>query len=1206
MIDVNNFEYMKIGLASPDKIRSWSRGEVKKPETINYRTLKPEKDGLFCERIFGPTKDWECHCGKYKRVRYKGVVCDRCGVEVTRAKVRRDRMGHIELAAPVSHIWYFKGIPSRMGLVLDMSPRALEEIIYFASYVVTDQGETPLEKKQLLSEKEYRAYREKYGKGFTAQMGAEAIKRLLEDIDLEKDVAQLKEELKTAQGQRRTRAIKRLEVLEAFRHSGNHPDWMILDVLPVIPPELRPMVQLDGGRFATSDLNDLYRRVINRNNRLKRLLDLGAPNIIVQNEKRMLQEAVDALIDNGRRGRPVTGPGNRPLKSLSHMLKGKQGRFRQNLLGKRVDYSGRSVIVVGPNLKMYQCGLPKEMALELFKPFVMKELVSKGLAHNIKSAKRKVERVQPEVWDVLEEVIREHPVLLNRAPTLHRLGIQAFEPTLVEGRAIRLHPLVCTAYNADFDGDQMAVHVPLSAEAQAEARILMLAAQNILNPKDGKPVVTPSQDMVLGNYYLTMERAGAIGEGSVFKDASEAIVAYENGFVHLHSRIAVLVSSLNKPSFKPEQQSQLLITTVGKLLFNEIMPESFPYINEPTTTNLQVETPAKYFLGKGANVKEEIAKREEVTPFKKGILGKVIAEIFKRFKITETSKMLDRMKELGFKYSTRAGITVGVSDIVVLPEKQEMLVKAEEKVVTVTKQFRRGLITEDERYERVINIWSATKDEIQAKLMLTLDKRNPIFMMSDSGARGNASNFTQLAGMRGLMANPAGKIIELPIKSSFREGLTVLEYFISTHGARKGLADTALKTADSGYLTRRLVDVAQDVIVRENDCGTDRGLKVASIKEGNEVIEPLHERLIGRTVFKTVFHPETKAVVVGKNELITEDLALAIEEMGITDVHIRSVFTCDTRHGVCKKCYGRNLATGSDVEVGEAVGIIAAQSIGEPGTQLTMRTFHTGGVAGDDITQGLPRIQELFEARNPKGQAVISEVEGTVIQVNEAKEKREVLVQGEIETRTYVIPYGARIKVVEGDAVTAGQVLTEGSIDPKELIKVRGAEGVQEYLLREVQKVYRMQGVEIGDKHVEVMVRQMLRKVRIIDAGDTEVLPGALMDIHAFTDANRKVLLDGGTPATGRPVLLGITKASLETESFLSAASFQETTRVLTDAAIKGKRDELLGLKENVIIGKLIPAGTGMSRYRNIGVNSPAVAEDENAEEVQGQLVSQE
>ncbi|SDN59396.1 DNA-directed RNA polymerase subunit beta' [Fictibacillus solisalsi] len=1206
MIDVNNFEYMKIGLASPDKIRSWSRGEVKKPETINYRTLKPEKDGLFCERIFGPQKDWECHCGKYKRVRYKGVVCDRCGVEVTRAKVRRDRMGHIELAAPVSHIWYFKGIPSRMGLVLDMSPRALEEVIYFASYVVTDTGETPLEKKQLLSEKEYRSYREKYGQGFTAQMGAEAIRRLLEDIDLVKEVDQLKEELKTAQGQRRTRAIKRLEVLEAFRHSGNEPHWMILDVLPVIPPELRPMVQLDGGRFATSDLNDLYRRVINRNNRLKRLLDLGAPNIIVQNEKRMLQEAVDALIDNGRRGRPVTGPGNRPLKSLSHMLKGKQGRFRQNLLGKRVDYSGRSVIVVGPHLKMYQCGLPKEMALELFKPFVMKELVAKGLAHNIKSAKRKVERVQPEVWDVLEDVIKEHPVLLNRAPTLHRLGIQAFEPTLVEGRAIRLHPLVCTAYNADFDGDQMAVHVPLSAEAQAEARLLMLAAQNILNPKDGKPVVTPSQDMVLGNYYLTMERAGAIGEGSVFKDANEAIVAYENGYVHLHTRIAVPVSTLNKPSFKEHQQNMMLMTTVGKLLFNEILPESFPYINEPTTTNLQIETPEKYFLPQAANIKEEIAKHDEVDPFKKGILGKIIAEVFKRFKITETSKMLDRMKELGFKYSTRAGITVGVSDIVVLPEKQVILEKAEEKVTTVTKQFRRGLITEDERYERVINIWSQAKDEIQQKLMLTLDKRNPIFMMSDSGARGNASNFTQLAGMRGLMANPAGKIIELPIKSSFREGLTVLEYFISTHGARKGLADTALKTADSGYLTRRLVDVAQDVIVREDDCGTDRGLKVAAIKEGNEVIENLYERLVGRTAFRTVYHPETNEVLVSKNEQITEDSAQAVVDAGVEEVTLRSVFTCDTRHGVCKKCYGRNLATGSDVEVGEAVGIIAAQSIGEPGTQLTMRTFHTGGVAGDDITQGLPRIQELFEARNPKGQALISELEGTVININESKEKREILVQGEIETRSYTVPYGARIKVAEGDVVTAGQVLTEGSIDPKELIKVRGAEGVQEYLLREVQKVYRMQGVEIGDKHVEVMVRQMLRKVRIIDAGHTDVLPGALVDIHTFTDANRKILLEGGIPATGRPVLLGITKASLETESFLSAASFQETTRVLTDAAIKGKRDELLGLKENVIIGKLIPAGTGMSLYRNVGMDSPVSTDEETVGSEATELVSQD
>lgn len=1182
MLDVNNFEYMKIGLASPDKIRSWSYGEVKKPETINYRTLKPEKDGLFCERIFGPTKDWECHCGKYKRVRYKGVVCDRCGVEVTRAKVRRERMGHIELAAPVSHIWYFKGIPSRMGLVLDMSPRALEEIIYFASYVVTDTGDTPLEKKQLLSEKEYRAYREKYGQTFQASMGAEAVKKLLQDIDLEKEVDMLKEELKTAQGQRRTRAIKRLEVLEAFRNSGNEPSWMILDVLPVIPPELRPMVQLDGGRFATSDLNDLYRRVINRNNRLKRLLDLGAPSIIVQNEKRMLQEAVDALIDNGRRGRPVTGPGNRPLKSLSHMLKGKQGRFRQNLLGKRVDYSGRSVIVVGPNLKMYQCGLPKEMALELFKPFVMKELVGRGLAHNIKSAKRKIERVQPEVWDVLESVIREHPVLLNRAPTLHRLGIQAFEPTLVEGRAIRLHPLVCTAYNADFDGDQMAVHVPLSSEAQAEARLLMLAAQNILNPKDGKPVVTPSQDMVLGNYYLTLEREDAVGEGMVFNDTNEALLAYQNGYVHLHTRVAVHAGSLHNETFTEEQNQQLLVTTVGKLVFNEILPKSFPYINEPTKLNLEVKTPEKYFVDKGADVKEFIKNQPIIDPFKKKILGNIIAEVFKRFKITETSKMLDRMKDLGFKYSTKAGITVGVADIVVLGEKEQILKDAQVKVDNVLKQFRRGLITEDERYDRVIAIWSAAKDVIQGKLMASLDRRNPIFMMSDSGARGNASNFTQLAGMRGLMANPAGRIIELPIKSSFREGLTVLEYFISTHGARKGLADTALKTADSGYLTRRLVDVAQDVIIREDDCGTDRGLLVASLRDGTEIIEHLEERLIGRYARKLVRNPETNEVIIEENELITEDTAKVIVDAGVEEVWLRSAFTCNTRHGVCKKCYGRNLATGAEVEVGEAVGIIAAQSIGEPGTQLTMRTFHTGGVAGDDITQGLPRIQELFEARNPKGQAVISEIAGTVTAINEGRDRQhEIVVQGDIESRTYTAPYSARLKVAEGQKVLGGQELTEGSIDPKELLKVKDITSVQEYLLREVQKVYRMQGVEIGDKHVEVMVRQMLRKVRVMDAGDTDVLPGSLLDIHQFTDANEKVLLEGGRPATGRPVLLGITKASLETDSFLSAASFQETTRVLTDAAIKGKRDELLGLKENVIIGKLVPAGTGMSRYRS-------------------------
>ncbi|RDY68060.1 DNA-directed RNA polymerase subunit beta' [Halobacillus sp. SY10] len=1186
MLDVNNFEYMKIGLASPDKIRSWSYGEVKKPETINYRTLKPEKDGLFCERIFGPQKDWECHCGKYKRVRYKGVVCDRCGVEVTKAKVRRERMGHLELAAPVSHIWYFKGIPSRMGLVLDMSPRALEEVIYFAAYIVTDPGETALERKQLLSEKEYRSYREKFGQGFQAAMGAEAIRKLLYDIDLDGEVDTLKEELKTAQGQRRTRAIKRLEVLESFRNSGNDPSWMILDVLPVIPPELRPMVQLDGGRFATSDLNDLYRRVINRNNRLKRLLDLGAPTIIVQNEKRMLQEAVDALIDNGRRGRPVTGPGNRPLKSLSHMLKGKQGRFRQNLLGKRVDYSGRSVIVVGPSLKMYQCGLPKEMALELFKPFVMKELVSRGLAHNIKSAKRKIERVHHEVWDVLEDVIKEHPVLLNRAPTLHRLGIQAFEPTLVEGRAIRLHPLVCTAYNADFDGDQMAVHVPLSSEAQAEARILMLAAQNILNPKDGKPVVTPSQDMVLGNYYLTLERKGAIGEGMFFKDLNEALMAYQNGYAHLHTRVAVQASSLNNETFTEKQNQQLLLTSVGKLIFNEMLPNSFPYINEPTKENLEIKTPDHYFIEKGTDIREEISKREEVSPFKKGILGDIIAEVFKRFSISETSKMLDRMKDLGFAYSTKAGITVGVSDVVVLPEKQEILDEAQEKVDKVLKQFRRGLITEEERYDRVIEIWSAAKDDIQNRLMKSLNPRNPIFMMSDSGARGNASNFTQLAGMRGLMANPAGRIIELPIKSSFREGLTVLEYFISTHGARKGLADTALKTADSGYLTRRLVDVAQDVIVREDDCGTDRGLPVAALTEGTEVVEPLIDRLIGRTAFQTVKHPETGVIFVERNEVIYEDVARQIVDAGIEEIVIRTAFTCNTKHGVCKKCYGRNLATGDEVEVGEAVGIIAAQSIGEPGTQLTMRTFHTGGVAGDDITQGLPRIQEIVEARNPKGQAVITEIDGTVHEINEVKEKQEIVVQGAVESRSYTAPYGARMKVSVGDEVKAGEPLTEGSIDPKELLTVQGLDGVQEYLLKEVQKVYRMQGVEISDKHVEVMVRQMLRKVRVLDSGDTDVLPGSLLEIHQFKEANQKALMEGGQPAVGRPVILGITKASLETDSFLSAASFQETTRVLTDAAIKGKRDELLGLKENVIIGKLVPAGTGMTRYRKIQAQS--------------------
>lgn len=1139
LIDVNKFESMQIALASPDKIRQWSYGEVKKPETINYRTLKPEKDGLFCEKIFGPTKDWECSCGKYKRIRYKGIVCDRCGVEVTRAKVRRERMGHIELAAPVSHVWYFKGIPSRMGLVLDMSPRSLEEVIYFASYVVIDAGEvSALSDKQLLTEREYREYRAKYGNKFHAMMGAEAIKQLLDRVDLDAEVAALKEELKSAQGQRRTRAIRRLDILDAFRTSGNNPSWMVMDVVPVIPPDLRPMVQLEGGRFATSDLNDLYRRVINRNNRLKRLLDLNAPNIIVQNEKRMLQEAVDALIDNGRRGRPVTGPGNRPLKSLSHMLKGKQGRLRQNLLGKRVDYSGRSVIVVGPNLKMYQCGLPKEMAIELFKPFVMKELVARELASNVKSAKRKIERQDDDVWAVLAEVIREHPVLLNRAPTLHRLGIQAFEPTLVEGRAIRLHPLVCEAYNADFDGDQMAVHVPLGQEAQAEARLLMLAAQNILNPKDGKPVVTPSQDMVLGNYYLTMEGKGRIGEGMIFKDVNEARLAYQNGYVHLHSRIAVSPKELGDKPFTAWQKERLLVTTVGKLFFNEIMPVEFPYLNEPTQENLEVATPDAYFVSPGTDVKAFIEAQELVPPFKKKNLGNIIAEVFKRFHIAETSQMLDRMKNLGYRFSTRSGITVGIADITNLEAKQAILDEAHGRVDNIKKQFRRGLITDSERYESVIDTWNAAKDEIQVALMKSLDNQNPIYMMSDSGARGNISNFTQLAGMRGLMAAPNGQIMELPITSNFREGLSVLEMFISTHGARKGMTDTALKTADSGYLTRRLVDVAQDVIIRETDCGTDRGLKITDIREGNEIIESLEERLVGRYAKKTVTHPETGAVLVRANELISEDDARHIVEAGVEEVEIRSVFTCNTRHGVCKHCYGRNLATGSEVEVGEAVGIIAAQSIGEPGTQLTMRTFHTGGVAGDDITQGLPRIQEIFEARNPKGRATITEVSGvvTAIEENPSDRSKEVTVTGKTDTRTYLIPYTARLKVNEGDTVRRGTPLTEGSIDPKELLRVRDVLAVETYLLREVQKVYRMQGVEIGDKHVEVMVRQMLRKVRVMDPGSTDILPGTLLDIADFTAQNRTTLMAGEVPATSRPVLLGITKASLETNSFLSAA----------------------------------------------------------------------
>ena len=1195
---------MQIGLASPDKIREWSYGEVTKPETINYRTLKPERDGLYCEKIFGPTKDLECSCGKLKKINNKGKVCDRCGVEVTRSKVRRERMGHIELAAPVSHVWYFKGIPSRMGLVLDMSPRALEEIIYFASYVVIDAGDTTLMKKQLLSEREYREKRMEFGTRFHAAMGAEAVQELLNNVDLEAEIAELKEELKTAQGQKRTRAIRRLDILDAFRESGNKPGWMVMDVIPVIPPDLRPMVQLEGGRFATSDLNDLYRRVINRNNRLKRLLELNAPRIIVQNEKRMLQEAVDALIDNGRRGRPVTGPGNRPLKSLSHMLKGKQGRFRQNLLGKRVDYSGRSVIVVGPNLKMYQCGLPKEMAIELFKPFVMKELVEREIAGNIKSAKRKIERLDDDIWAVLEEVIREHPVLLNRAPTLHRLGIQAFEPTLVEGRAIRLHPLVCEAYNADFDGDQMAVHVPLSQEAQAEARLLMLAAQNILNPKDGKPVVTPSQDMVLGNYYLTLEQEGRVGEGMYFKDMNEAMLAYQNGYVHLHSRIAIHASALPHKPFTEWQKERMLVTTVGKLLFNEIMPDEFPYLNEPSMENLEVATPDKYFLEPGSNIKEEIAKQPIVLPFKKKNLGQIIAEVFKRFHITETSMMLDRMKDLGYKYSTRAGLTVGIADISVAGNKKTILSDAHNQVDEISKLFRRGLITDDERYERVIETWNAAKDEIQSALTKTLGARNPIFMMSDSGARGNISNFTQLAGMRGLMAAPNGKIMELPVTSNFREGLTVMEMFLSTHGARKGMTDTALKTADSGYLTRRLVDVAQDVIIRETDCGSDRGLTISAIREGNEMIETLEERMIGRYAQRSVKDPVTGEVFVGHNELITEDIARKIIDAGIEEVTIRSAFTCDTKHGVCKHCYGRNLATGSEVEVGEAVGTIAAQSIGEPGTQLTMRTFHTGGVAGDDITQGLPRIQEIFEARNPKGGATITEVTGEVVSIDEnaGSRTKEITIKGATDTRTYTVPFTARLNVEEGQTIHRGEPLTSGSIDPKELLRVRDVLSVENYLLREVQKVYRMQGVEIGDKHVEVMVRQMLRKVRVMDPGSTEILPGTLLDIADFTERNRSAIMNGEVPATARPVLLGITKASLETNSFLSAASFQETTRVLTDASIRGKKDHLLGLKENVIIGKIIPAGTGMARYRNMETSTSTPVQTEEFVEATEEL----
>lgn len=1201
MVDVNKFESMRIGIASPQKIRYWSFGEVKKPETINYRTQKPEREGLFDERIFGPQKDWECACGKLKGVFYKNQVCEVCGVQVTTAKSRRERMGHIELAAPISHIWYFKGIPSRMGLALDMSPRALEEVIYFASYVVIDPKETDLEKKQLLTEREYREQLLKNGFGsFVAKMGAEAIQDLLNDVDIDKEVSELKEELKTVTGQRRVKIIRRLDVLSAFRKSGNALSWMVLNVLPVIPPDLRPMVQLDGGRFATSDLNDLYRRVINRNNRLKRLMELNAPNIIVQNEKRMLQEAVDTLIDNGRRGRPITGAGNRPLKSLSHMLKGKQGRFRQNLLGKRVDYSGRSVIAVGPTLKMYQCGVPREMAIELFKPFVMAQLVKKELAANIRAAKRKVERQDSDVWDVLETVVKEHPVLLNRAPTLHRLGIQAFEPVLIDGKAIRLHPLACEAYNADFDGDQMAIHLPLSEEAQAEARLLMLAAEHILNPKDGKPVVTPSQDMVLGNYYLTMEEKGREGEGMIFATPEEVEIAMRNGYVHLHTRIGIATKSLNKP-WTENQKDKILVTTVGKVIFNSIIPEGMPYLNEPTDVNLTTSTDDRFFMDAGQDIKEVLAGIDTVRPFKKGYLGNIIAEVFKRYRTTATSEYLDRLKDLGYHQSTLAGLTVGIADIPVVEDKHEIIDAAHKRVEQITKQFRRGLITDDERYNAVTGVWRDAKEALEKRLIDEQDLTNPIVMMMDSGARGNISNFSQLAGMRGLMAAPNGKIMELPIISNFREGLSVLEMFFSTHGARKGMTDTALKTADSGYLTRRLVDVAQDVIIREDDCGTDRGLVISDIATGKEMVEPLFERLVGRYTRKSVLHPETGEMIIADDTLISEDVARKIIDAGVKEVTIRSVFTCKTPHGVCKHCYGINLATGDAVEVGEAVGTIAAQSIGEPGTQLTMRTFHTGGVASSsDITQGLPRVQEIFEARNPKGEAIITEVTGTVESIVEdpATRTREITVKGKTDTRSYTVGMADVLMVEEGEFIHRGAPLIQGSIEPKHLLQVRDALSVETYLLGEVQKTYRSQGVEIGDKHIEVMVRQMLRKVRVMDNGSTDILPGTLMDISDFEALNETALLNGEMPATGRPVLMGITKASLETNSFLSAASFQETTRVLTDAAIRGKEDHLLGLKENVIIGKIIPAGTGMFRYRNIEpladlTNAPEVEEVE-------------
>ena len=1187
MIDVNKIEALKIGIASPDKIREWSYGEVKKPETINYRTLKPERDGLYCEKIFGPTKDFECACGKYKRVKYKNIVCDRCGVEVTRSKVRRERMGHIELATPVSHIWFFKGVPSRMGTVLDMSQRDLEEVLYFVSYVVIDKGITPLEDKQTLSEKEYRAYYEKYGDGFKVGMGAEAIKELLKKVDLGKEIEDIRAKLENAQGQKRASLLKRLDILDAFYKSGNKPEWMIMDVIPVIPPELRPMIQLDGGRFATSDLNDLYRRVINRNNRLKRLIELGAPTIIIQNEKRMLQEAVDALFDNGRRGKSVTGAGNRALKSLSSMLKGKQGRFRQNLLGKRVDYSGRSVIVVGPSLKMYQCGLPKGMALELFKPHVIHGLVEKDIAHNIKAAKKLIDNQDPRVWDVVEEVIKEHPVMLNRAPTLHRLGIQAFEPKLIGGKAIRLHPLVCPAFNADFDGDQMAVHVPLSEEAQAEARLLMLGANNILHPKSGEPVVTPAQDMVIGNHYLTKEKHDELNEGRVFKNANEALMEYERGDLPLHTRIVLPVSSFNHKIFTDEQKDKYLVTTVGKLIFNEILPDSFPFINEPTKENITTITPNKYFLPKGTDIKAAIKEMPLVNPFPVKTLKDIIAQIFKLYKTTETSVMLDRLKDLGFYYSTISGTTVSIDDVISVPEKGEIISEAKKMVDKINKQYARGLITDEERFESVVKVWEKAKDEVQTDLKKIADEAvdNPIVCMMNSGARGKISQFVQMSGMRGLMTKPGGKVIEIPVISSFKEGLSVSEFFLSTHSARKGSADTALNTASSGYLTRRLVDVSQDVIIKEEDCGTDFGVTVSTFinDKDNTVIEGLYDRIVGRYSSKKIINPETKEVIVDKNEMITEKLAEKIVNAGITKVEIRSVLTCSTVNGVCQKCYGRNLATGNLVEVGEAIGIMAAQSIGEPGTQLTMRTFHTGGVAGgEDITQGLPRVEELFEARNPKGQSTIATTSGVISNIVEDHGKYKIYVKNKLEEIEHVTNYGTKLRVSKGDMVEPGDKLTEGNIAPKELLAVTDPITTEQYILKEIQKAYRAQGVDISDKHIEVVVSRMISKIRIIDGGDTELLVGELISMRRFTEANKEVILKGKKPALGKPILLGITKASLETESFLSAASFQETTRVLTDAAIKGKVDTLQGLKENVIIGKLIPAGTGAKQYRDV------------------------